>query len=190
VDVKEKIDSWHLIREGNKVEFEKVFKLYYKPLCDYACTIIKDSDESEEVVQNIFFVIWSKKKILGISISLKSYLYRSVHNECLNKLKHIKVKLVYAMDLKNNITTSGLDNVSENIDAKELNKKIQSALDSLPEQCGKVFKLSRFENLKYSEIALKLDISIKTVENHMGKALKIMRDNLKDYLMLLIWLLY
>lgn len=190
MDVKEKVDSWHLIREGDKVEFEKVFKLYYNPLCDYACTIIKDSDESEEIVQNIFFVIWSKKETLEISISLKSYLYRAVHNECLNKLKHSKVKLIYATDFKNNITTSGFDNVSENIDAKELNKKIQSALDSLPEQCGKVFRLSRFENLKYSEIATKLDISVKTVENHMGKALKIMRDNLKDYLMLLIWLLY
>lgn len=190
MNVKEHIDNWPLIREGDKIEFEKSFKLYYKPLCDYAYTIIKDSDESEEVVQNIFYIIWCKKETLDITTSLKAYLYRAVYNSSLNKLKHVKIKLAHAEDYKSNFSSEGTNTVFEQIDGKELNNKIQSVLSLLPEQCGIVFKLSRFENLKYSEIAEKLGISVKTVENHMGKALKIMREGLKDYLPLLIWLLY
>lgn len=190
MNVKEHTDNWQLIREGDKIEFEKAFKLYYKPLCDYARTIIRDNDESEEIVQNVFYIIWCKRDTLEITTSLKAYLYRAVYNSSLNKLKHIKIKLAHAEDYKSNFSPAGANNIVERIDGKELDNKIHSALNSLPEQCGTVFKLSRFENLKYSEIAEKLGISVKTVENHMGKALKIMRENLKDYLPLLIWLLH
>ncbi len=188
--VREHTDHWQLIREGNKTEFETVFKLYYKPLCDYACTFMKDQDESEEIVQHIFYTIWYKKETLEITTSLKAYLYRAVYNECLNKLKHAKIKLAHAEDYKHSVYSTGINNVSERIEGMELSTKIQTALNTLPEQCGHVFKLSRFENLKYAEIAQKLGISVKTVENHMGKALKLMREQLKEYLPLLLWLLY
>ncbi|MEO6304779.1 MAG: RNA polymerase sigma-70 factor [Bacteroidia bacterium] len=180
---------WQLISKGDKSVFETVFKTYYQSLCNYACSIIKDTDESEEVVQNIFYNIWNKREQLEISGPIRSYLYRAVHNDCLNKLKHAKVKTMYAEDYKKSADGS-FDDASKVLQAKELGAQINAAIESLPEQCGKVFKLSRFENLKYAEIAEQLNISVKTVEVHMGKALKILREKLKEHLPVLIWLLF
>jgi RNA polymerase sigma-70 factor (ECF subfamily) len=180
-------EYWQLISQGDKIAFEKAFRAFYAALCNYALSLVKDKDESEEVVQNVFFNIWNKRTALQVSGSLKSYLYRSVHNECLNKIKHVKMKTTYAEDYRKNASGS-FDNAADHLHAKELGQKINTAIDSLPEQCGNVFKLSRFENLKYNEIAQHLNISIKTVENHMGKALKILREQLKDYLPLIFWI--
>lgn len=179
---------WQLISDGDIKVFEIVFKNYYKPLCNYANTLLKDIDESEETVQNLFYKIWNKRETIVVSGALKSYLYRATHNECLNKIKHGKVKHLYAEDYKK--SANDFEDGVVTIQSKELVKEINQAIDELPEQCQKVFKLSRFENLKYSEIAEKLSISIKTVENHMGKALKILRDQLKDHLSILIFLLF
>ncbi len=179
---------WHLINKGDKSAFEQAFRTYYQPLCSYAVPLIKDKDEAEEVVQNVFYNIWSKREALQINTSFKSYLYRSVHNDCLNRLKHVKVKAGYAEDYK--ATARHSDGAADTLVAKELGLKIESAINALPEQCGHVFRLSRFGNLKYQEIAAQLDISVKTVENHMGKALKLLREQLKDYLPLVCWLFF
>lgn len=179
---------WSLISHGNKPAFEQAFRAYYQPLCSYAMPLLKDKDEAEEVVQNVFFNIWSKRAELQVSTSFKSYLYRAVQNDCLNKLKHGKVRRMYADDYKKTNDHSGND-VLKTLQGKELNRRIHEALDALPEQCGHVFRLSRFEQLKYAEIAAQLGISVKTVENHMGKALKLMRERLKDYLPALLWLM-
>ncbi len=180
---------WQLISQGDKKAYEQVFRSYYQALCNYASSLLKDMDEAEEVAQNVFYNIWNKRETLQVNASIKAYLYRAVHNDCLNKIKHRKVKTVYAEDYKSSMT-GGFDDSSKLLDAKELNKLINGAIDSLPEQCGLVFKLSRFEHLKYSEIAEQLQISVKTVENHMGKALKILREKLKDYLPLVMWLFF
>jgi RNA polymerase sigma-70 factor (family 1) len=180
---------WQLISGGDKKAFEQVFNTYYQALCNYARTMLKDMDEAEEVVQNMFFNIWSKRESLQISSSIKSYVYRATHNDCLNKIKHGKVRAVYADDYKSTMSAS-FHGSAEVLEAKELGKQINEAIANLPEQCGLVFKLSRFENLKYQEIADQLDISIKTVENHMGKALKLLRTELKDYLPLVMWLFF
>jgi RNA polymerase sigma-70 factor (family 1) len=174
-------EYWQLISEGDKSAFEQVFKAWYQPLCNYACSLMKDMDEAEEVVQNVFFNIWNKRESLAINMSIKSYLYRAVHNDCLNKIKHSKVRTLYAEDYKSR-NSGGFEDSMGLIDAKELNKRINEAIESLPEQCGIVFRLSRFDHLKYSEIAEQLEISVKTVENHMGKALRILRESLKEYL--------
>lgn len=180
---------WQQISQGDKKAYEHVFNTYYQPLCNYACSMLKDIDEAEEVVQNAFFNIWSKREALQISTSIKSYVYRAVHNDCLNKIKHGKVRAMYAEDYKSTMG-GGYTDSAQVLHAKELGKQINEAIASLPEQCGIVFKLSRFENLKYSEIAEQLDISVKTVENHMGKALKLMREQLKEYLPLVMWLFF
>lgn len=181
-------EYWRQIRSGDKKVFEEVFRLYYRPLCGYAQTLLKDADEAEEAVQNLFFNLWSRREALEINVSVKSYLYRATHNDCLNRIKHGKVRLAYAEEVK---TTAGsFEDGQERIQARELSQRINTAVSELPEQCGVVFKLSRFENLKYNEIAERLDISVKTVENHMGKALKLLREKLKDYLPGLIWLCY
>lgn len=173
------------IREGNETAFEMLFKSYYQPLCRYAYSYLNDKDEAEEIVQSTFILLWDKRKQIDIHSSTRSYLYRMVRNSCLNSLKHEKVKQQHAK-----VEISGGEPVYEGatqpLAYSELEKNILEAMKDLPEQCRLVFQLSRFEELKYSEIAEQLDISVKTVENHMGKALKIMRERLKDYLPLFI----
>ncbi len=168
------------IRNGNTAVFESLFKKYYKPLCAYAITVLKDKDYSEEIVQQVFVKIWERRSMLNITTSLKAYLYQSVRNDCLNVLKHEKVKEQYrrykVIDMQQQH-----DSASHRLASRELEEQIQNAIDALPEQCGIIFRMSRFEELKYKDIAEQLDISVKTVENQMGKALKLMRTKLAEY---------
>ena len=144
-----------------------------------------DREEAEEVVQSSFITVWEKRKSLDIQTSLKSYLYRMVRNGCLNVIKHEKVKKQHvAHELA--VADVSYESVSQKVYATELETKISEAMKVLPEQCRLVFQLSRFEELKYQEIADQLKISVKTVENHMGKALRIMREQLKEYLPLFL----
>lgn len=169
----------HDFRSGNAETFEKVFHTHYKALVVYAKTILKDMDEAEDIVQQVFITIWEKRATLEIHTSLRALLYKSVHNACLNKIKQQAVRSKYATDVQHQLHKVATD---EAIQQKELQKSIEDALNALPEQCGRIFKMSRFDQLKYQEIADELGLSVKTVENQMGKALKIMKEQLKDYL--------
>lgn len=177
-----------LLSKRDEAAFEQVFKTYYKNLHAYAFTMLKDDADAEEMVQQVFFKLWERSEHLTFSGSLAAYLYRSVHNESLNFLKHQKVKASHQLHV-----AYSMKNKSEQAQPKmmrnELENKFREALNELPEQCRTVFQLSRFEDMKYREIADKLNISVKTVENHMGKALKILRTKLVDFLPLLILLL-
>ena len=133
--------------------------------------------------------IWEKRADLEITLSLKSYLYRAVHNHCLNRFKHATVREAHREYTENFIPQS-YESVTEVIHANELEERIEKAVSTLPEQCQKAFRMSRFEELKYQEIADQLGISIKTVENQIGKALKILRSELADYLPSLLILVY
>ena len=167
-------------------EYEIVFRQYYESLCHYANTWMKDMDAAEEIVQNTFVKLWEKKESLNIEISLKSYLYKSVYHASLNEIKHQNVKNKY-INMHNN--EEPLDNMQSVSQIRDLEHRIDQALQKLPEQCRLVFQMSRFRQLKYREIADVLNISVKTVENQMGKALKIMRSNLADYLGILLLIL-
>ena len=162
-----------------------LFRTYYQPLCNYAYSFLHDREDAEEIVQSTFLMVWEKRDTLAIRTSVKPYLYAMVRNACLNVLKHEKIKQKFAGE-EIALADRSQDAVSDTIASNELEYRIKIALDELPDQCRMVFKLSRFEELKYSEIAEQLNISIKTVENHMGKALKIMREQLKDYLPLIM----
>lgn len=172
------------IQSGQTPAFEMLFKTYYQPLCRYANSYLKDSDEAEELVQATFIGFWEKRNTISIDSSIKSYLYRAVRNSCLNELKHEQVKQKYFTH-----ETAKGEKLSEAADHlaihAELEDKIRAAIQTLPEQCRLIFTMSRFEELKYQEIADQLNLSVKTVENQMGKALKIMRTQLKEYLPLL-----
>lgn len=177
--------QWSGLKEGDVTAFEMFFKSLYQPLCNYAYSFIHDKDEAEEIVQSAFITVWEKRQSIDIKTSLKSYLYTTVRNASLNVIKHEKIKLKYAGEALA-AGEKSYESVAQAVYSSELENKICQALEELPEQCRMVFKLSRFEDLKYAEIAEQLDISIKTVENHMGKALKIMREQLRDYLPVLI----
>lgn len=167
--------------QGEITTFEMLFRTYYKPLCQYAYTYLRDKEGAEEIVQSTFMNVWEKRDSLAIRTSVKPYLYAMVRNACLNALKHEKIKQRYAGE-EYVLAERSHDSVTGFVSSRELERRIHEAMEGLPEQCRMVFKLSRFEELKYSEIAEQLDISIKTVENHMGKALRIMRERLRDYL--------
>jgi RNA polymerase sigma-70 factor (ECF subfamily) len=176
------------LKAGDLTAFEMLFRTYYQPLCNYAFTFVQDRDEAEEIVQSTFLSIWEKRENLSIHTGVKPYLYAMVRNACLNVLKHEKIKQQHAT-MEMAVAERSVESVARTVMATELETKIHQAMDHLPEQCRLIFKLSRFEELKYAEIAQHLDISVKTVENQMGKALRIMREQLKDYLPLLIILM-
>lgn len=162
-----------------------IFRTHYQPLCNYAYTFVQDKDEAEEIVQSTFLSLWERRTTLEIRTAVKPYLYAMVRNACLNVIKHEKIKQKHVGE-ELALRERSYESVTQTIFSSELEKKIYEAMEKLPEQCRLVFKLSRFEELKYAEIADQLDISVKTVENQMGKALRIMREQLRDYLPLLI----
>lgn len=169
------------IRQGNERVFEQIFRKHYASLCHYARSILKDPDDAEEIVQNVFCTWWEKRVFIDINISLKSYLYRAVHNHALNRIKHLKVQDTYRQhnaEVLEQTEVTATDTLQHN----ELQQQLGKAIDRLPEQCRLIFRLSRFEELKYAEIAEQLGISVKTVENQIGKALKILRTQLADFL--------
>jgi len=161
--------------------FEQLFRQYYSVLCSYAYRFVNDSDTAEEIVQDLFYKLWEKKDELQINTSVKSYLYSAVHNRCLKFIEHHHVETRY----KNYylLHESEVDNEPQNYtNLLELQGIIDNTLESLPEKCSKIFKLNRFDGLKYYEIAEKLSISVKTVEANMGRALKMLRKNLRNYM--------
>ena len=182
------IQLLNTLRAGDITAFEMIFKTYYQPLCNYAYSFVQDRDEAEEIVQSTFLSVWEKREDLAIHTGIKPYLYAMVRNAALNVIKHEKIKQQHAA-VELAVAEKSAESVTRTVMASELEERIYKALDKLPEHCRLVFKLSRFEELKYAEIADQLNISVKTVENQMGKALKIMREQLKDYLPLLIVLM-
>jgi RNA polymerase sigma-70 factor (ECF subfamily) len=174
-----------LLAQRDETAFEQLFKTYFKRLHAYAFTILRDEVEAEEMVQQVFFKLWERNENLSLSGSVSAYLYRAVHNESLNYIKHQKVRsnhqLHVAYSMKNEV-----EHPAKKVMAGELEKKIHTALNELPEQCRTIFQMSRFDELKYREIADKLGISVKTVENQMGKALKLLRQKLVDFLIFIL----
>ncbi|MFN8210575.1 MAG: RNA polymerase sigma-70 factor [Bacteroidales bacterium] len=167
------------IRQGDIREFETLFRSSYASLVKYAGTLRKDKDTAEEIVQDLFFRLWQNKENLKIESSLNGYLFRSVHNKCLHHIEHMKVVEKHAREMINEPDQND-ENPSEILEYGELQEKIARILERLPERCGQIFCMNRFDGLKYTEIAEKLSISVKTVEANMGKALKEFRRALAE----------
>jgi len=173
----EEIDK---IKQGDLKTYERVFRQYYEMLCNYAIMFVKDQDLAEEMVQDIFYRIWKKHHEIQISTTLKGYLLQSTKNQCLQYLRHKTIELKYAAKVKKEIDIP-VYQPEETYESKEITETINLTLQQLPDKCREVFTLSRFEGLKYHEIADKMSISIKSVEAYMGKALKVFREKLSCY---------
>lgn len=169
-------------------EFENLFRIHYAELCGFANKFLGDVDAAEEVVQSVFVKFWENKDETTIQSSAKSYLFKAVKNNCLNQIKHFKIKEDYKQHNQREIDLENLQQHSD-LETNEVESKIHAAIDALPEGRKKIFILSRFEGLKYHEIAEKLNISIKTVENQMGSALKQLKVDLAEFLSLLFILI-
>ena len=173
------IEGQFLSRDREQ-EFEKVFKKHFKSLHAYACTIVRDDVMAEEMVQNVFCRLWEKTDQIQIRESLSGYLYRSVYHESLNYIKHLKVRATYQAYAVTQIENT--NNTAHHMELHELTEQLEIALKELPEKCRTIFQMRRFEELKYQEIADKLDLPVKMVENQMGKALRLLRIKLIDFL--------
>lgn len=169
-----------IVEEAN---FEQLYRQHFTSLYRYAYSVVQDEAQAEGIVQNVFLKLWNKRDTLRIHTSWQAYLFRATYHEALNAAKRQQVRMRFAHQRQSP------DTASQESD-RELATHLEKALLELPEKCRTVFQLSRFEDLKYHEIAQRLGISIKTVEAHMGKALRVLRVQLADFLSLLILLTY
>jgi RNA polymerase sigma-70 factor (family 1) len=171
---------WKRIQKKDNKAFESYYKMHYKSFFVMACRYLKNTEQAEEIVNDVFMKIWEDGNKISIDSSLKSYIYRAIINRSLNEIQKNKKDLNLAIDLYNTQEESyELREIEEN----ELKIKLFKAIDLLPEQCRKVFQLSRFEELKQQEIADKLGISIKTVKNHITHALKQISKSVDGFLL-------
>jgi RNA polymerase sigma-70 factor (ECF subfamily) len=180
----------HLLNGGDEKTYEVIFKRYYAALCAYAFDLLKNEDVSEEIVQEIFLKLWENRATLEVRVSLKSYLYRIIHNQCLNFLKHDvvvkKLSQKYSQELQLNAELTLMTDQDFLLDSyfyPGVENDIEMAVNSLPEQCKVVFHLSRYEMLGHEQIASRLNISVNTVKTQISRALEKLRSILKPKLL-------
>lgn len=171
---------------------EQLFRKYYKILRAYAYRLSDDKDVAEDIVQDVYYDLWKKRDVLVMEDSIKFYLFRSIYTKSLNYLnsRGYTDRRSYEQSTEGRIQQiylfSQLADQESDLIYKELQKEIYVAINALPEQCRKVFILSRKYDLKNREIAKRLGISVKTVEKHISKALSILRLSLKDITFILL----
>jgi RNA polymerase sigma-70 factor (family 1) len=181
---RQKLASFYV---GNLDNFEALFKHFYAPLVVYACKYVGELEIAREIVQDFFVRLYEKRQTITIDTSIKSYLYRSVCNCCINykKQRNIQDKHLKNIDMEKDDE----GNLENEINRVELQQRIFEAIDSLPAKCGIIFKMNRLEGMKNEEIAQKLNLSKRTVETQISKALKILRQKLAGYPIPIIGLL-
>lgn len=165
--------------------FEMLFRSNFQGLCFFAQKYIKDIETAKEIVHDAFINLWEKRESIDMTKSVKSYLTASIHNRCLNYLRDNKKFNKEILSFENIYPETEHEHTDHLVTA-EVENHINRAIQELPEKCREVFMLNRFENLKYQEIADKLQISIKTVETQMSKALQHMRTRLAGYLTIIL----
>jgi RNA polymerase sigma-70 factor, ECF subfamily len=170
-----------LLKENDEKSIDLLFQGYYNYLCNVVNRVINDADYAEDIVQEIFMDIWRKREEINIEISLRAYLRRAAVNRSLNHIRKQKMKFEEAENSVSELASN--DNDSQIVmERDELEKRIHDCIENLPPKCKIVFAMSRFENMSYQEIATSLEISVKTVENQISKALKILRSTVQPYL--------
>jgi RNA polymerase sigma-70 factor (ECF subfamily) len=177
------------LQHGDLFAFEKLYEKYYTFLCLIAGQIVKNPDDAEEIVSDVFVKLWSLKEKPEITTSIKAYLIRAVRNTSLNYLERSKI----SNKLSESINNADLQLLAWDSDyplgqlyEKEVLEILDQGINKLPDNCREIFLLSRNEDLKYSDIAVKQGISVNTVKTQMKIALSRLRDSLKDYLAILL----
>ena len=169
------------IRKGDETAFRMLFENYYQRLVVFANKYLDDLEGSRDLVQEFFMNLYEAADSFSIHTSLKSYLYGSVRNRCLNFIKYVEVRQKH----RESILRTEIENISsteDSIDAMELEERIFNIVSNLPEQCRKIYLMSRGEGKSNKEIAADLELSIRTVETQISKALKVLREKLLPYI--------
>lgn len=170
------------IKEGDIKTFEKLFRRYYPPLCWYAAGITGEMDTAEEIVEELFYTLWKKRESIHILHSVKSYLYGAVRREAFQYCEHRQVRNRY----RDKMLAEGRPEMSsgpqERMEYLELQRLINKTLQKLPRRRFVIFRMHRIDGKKYAEIASLLSISVKTVEAEMTKTLRILRNEIENYI--------
>lgn len=178
---KDEKEMLKLLKADDPATVKQLFYQFYPFLCNTVYKILKDKAIAEDLAQDTFFKFWDKRESIDIQTSLRAYLRRMAVNEALYYIRKNK-KFQKETEIEPSDVGATTETVEQELLHQELENKIAAAIKELPPRCQAIFRLSRFEDLSYKEIAAKLDISVKTVENQMGKALKSLRAALKDYM--------
>jgi RNA polymerase sigma-70 factor (family 1) len=177
----EKILVEKLKEEGSKNAFSAIFISYYRDLVLFATNYTHETESAEEIVQDVFVRIWEEHEVINIKVSLKSYLLKSVRNKCIDWIRQAEVRRKYKEECFYTLLTYDFSTDNYIINS-ELENLIRAALMKLPPVIEQVYRMNRYEGLKYHEIAEKLNVSVRTVEDRIGKALSLLRNELHDYL--------
>lgn len=184
---------WDEIKQGNVKSLAVVFNDYYVPLCIYASHIMHNNEVAQEIVADVFVKLWERKNDIDIIKTLKSYLYRCVFNASQDYLRSAQTlkhqQLLQINEQTQEIVAEDDRDFIDLLSYEEVEKDVINAIKSLPPNCRRIFLLSRHNNLSYNEIAEKLNISVNTVKTQIGRALNILRKELKNYLVLLFMLI-
>nr|WP_321450592.1 RNA polymerase sigma-70 factor [uncultured Carboxylicivirga sp.] len=186
----EQDDKWIIegIKRGDESAYKSLFLKYYAQLVVFARKVVIDDDLARELVQDVFVNFYEKRNEINIHTSLKAHLYQSVRNRCLNQIKHNKIRREHHA----NIFAEKKDEeayVEDKLQETELEHRIYSVVQTLPDQCKRIFEMSRFEGVPNQEIADQLGLSKRTIETQISKALKVLRKQLALYLSVVLWLL-
>ena len=165
----------------DKATFESLFRSEFTGLCFFALQFTKDIDMAWEITQEAFISLWVKRESIDLSKPVKTYLSTTVRNKCLNWLRDNKKFNKEILDIEGLLSDKTYVQPDRLVEA-EIRDRIGIAIEELPEKCREIFVLNRHENLKYQEIATRLEISVKTVETQMSKALQHMRNRLAEFL--------
>ncbi|MEI8202737.1 MAG: RNA polymerase sigma-70 factor [Bacteroidota bacterium] len=166
-----------------------LFRTHFKGLCSFALKYVKDLDSAKEIVQDSFLSLWEKREYIDLSKPVKSYLTTAIYNKSLNYLRDNKKFNSEILNFEALYPFNENDKTDKLV-TSELNRRIHDSINELPVKCREIFIMNRFEDLKYREIAEKLDISIKTVETQMSKALQHMRNRLVEFLPIFILIIH
>ena len=172
------LELFVLLKEGNQSAFSELYNRYKQALYFHACRSIKNTDESRDIVQEVFTALWTKRESLVIPKSVDAYLYGSIRNRILNFIAHQKVVSKYA-DSIDAYLEQAESTTEELLSAKELTHILQKEISLLPEKMREVFELSRNHELSYKQIAEQLNISDQSVKKQVHRALKILRLKIK-----------
>ena len=163
------------LRQGEEASYRALFEHYYPVLVTFALRYVTDLDQAKELVQEVFIKLYQKREALQIAQSLKSYLFKAVYHQCLNTIKQAKLRQQHQQQAAQERTDT--DDTDHLVEAETI-QRIYQAIETLPEQCRRIFTMNRFEGMNNQAIADQLGISKRTVETQISKALKLLRQAL------------
>lgn len=159
--------------------FTYIFTIYYNDLVIFARRFTKEQDSAEEIVQDSFAKLWEEHETLNITISLRAYLYKTVHNRAIDLLRHKKVIQSHVHEYSQQQSVNNTDSYALR---SELENQVEATLCRLPAEISESFRMNRYKGLRYHEIAKLKGVSVRTIEVHIGKALTMLRSQLKEYI--------